>query len=205
MCASSGQNQLASEQLQAYTQAQQMTAEEYVGQQAIYAPMQAQFQSIFDMGPNQQGFSPQETATLDAQAVEGTAENYEQAATAVNEQTAAEGGGNNPLPSGAQTQLKEEVAESAAQNESQQETQIQEADYNQGLQDWQNAGEGLETIASGENPLGYEQAETGSGSAAGTTENQIAEEDNSWINAALGSAGAIGGAVVGENPHNIFG
>lgn len=192
MCATSGQEQLASEETQAYQQAQQLTAEQYANQQAIYAPMAAKFQSIFNAGPNQQGFSAGELENLNAQAVEGTATNYSQAAKAVGEQTAAEGGGTNPLPSGAQTELKEQVATSAAQNESQQESQIQQADYSQGLANWQNAAGGLESIASGENPLGYEDAETGSAGAANTEENAIASEDTGWISGVLGAAGSVG-------------
>jgi hypothetical protein len=104
----------------------------------------------------------------------------------------AEGGGSEELPTGAQAEIKQQVANSAAATESGQETQITEANYNQGYQNWMNAGQGLESIAAGENPLGFENAETGSGSAAGTTEQQIAQEDNSWINAALGAAGTVG-------------
>jgi hypothetical protein len=154
--------------------------------------MAAKFQSIFNAGPNQQGFSTSELQNLNAQAVEGTATNYAAAAKAVGEQTAAEGGGTNPLPSGAQTELKEQVANSAAQNESQQETQIQGADYAQGLQNYQNAAGGLESIAAGENPLGYENAETQSGSAADTEENAIAQEDTGWESGILGAVGNIG-------------
>jgi hypothetical protein len=192
MCASSGQTQLGQEQLAAYQTAQQMTAQEYANQQSIYGPMEKQFQSIFALGPNQKGFSTEEENTLDSQAVAGTAQNYSEAARAVGEETAGEGGGTNPLPTGAEEELKGEVATSAAREESQQETQIQEADYQQGYNEWLNAGSGLESIAAGQNPLGYENAATGAGSAAGTTEQQIANEDNSWINAALGAAGTVG-------------
>lgn len=192
------QTELGDEQIQAYQQAQQMTAEQYADQQAIYAPLEAQFSKIFNAGPSQEGFSQGELNTLDSQAVTGTATNYGQAAKAVNEQLAGEGGGDEYTPSGAQDEIKQEVANSAAQTESGQETQIKEADYNQGYQEWQQAGEGLMSIAAGDNPLGYEGAETGAGSAASTTAGQIASEDDSWVNAALGAAGAIGGGFAGD-------
>ncbi|MGA2085874.1 MAG: hypothetical protein ABSG60_10175 [Terracidiphilus sp.] len=196
MCGATGaQTQLQDEQMQAYQQAQQMTAEQYADQQAVYAPLKAQFDKIFAAGPNQQGFSEEETNTLNAQAVEGTAENYAQAAKATGEAIAAEGGGTNPLPSGAQSEMQQQVAEKAAQSESGEETQIQEANYNQGYQEWQQAGSGLMSIAAGDNPVGYETAATGAGTAAGTTANQIAQENNSWINAAIGAAGDIGGGL----------
>ena len=193
MCATSQQENLDAEETQALQNAQQMTAQQYAEQQAIYAPMSAQFQSIFAKGPNQQGFTEGELQNLNAQAVAGTAQNYQQAAKAVGEQTAAEGGGTNPLPTGAQTQLKQEVANSAAQQESGEESQIQQANYQQGYSEWQNAGAGLEAIATGEDPLGYENAENGAAGVANNEANAIASENSSWINAALGSAGAVGG------------
>jgi hypothetical protein len=194
MCGSTGaQNTLQQEQLDAYKEAQQMTAEQYSNQQAIFKPMADQFESVFKLGPSQEGFSEQEENTLNAQAVAGTASNYSQAAKAVSEGLAAEGGGNDFIGSGGAAQLKAEVAQSAAQSESQQETQIKEANYQQGYQQWMQAGKGLETIAEGENPLGYESGATTAGGAAGTTANQIAEQQNSWINAALGAAGSIAG------------
>ena len=206
MCGATGaQTQIQNEQIAYYQQMQQMTAEQYAAQQAIYGPMAKQFQSIFNAGPNQEGFSQAEKDTLNSQAVEGTAENYQQAARAVNQQLAAQGGGNDYMPSGGNDQLKQEVANSAAGNESQQETQIKMADYQQGYNEWQAAGEGLQAIAAGDNPLGYANATTNSGSAVANTANQIAQEDNSWFNAVLGAAGSLGSAAISENPGDIFG
>jgi hypothetical protein len=206
MCGSTGQqNQLQQEQMDAYQQALQLTQEQYANQQAIFKPMAEQFQSIFALGPSQQGFSPAEEANLNVQAVAGTATNYSQAAKAVGESLAAEGGGNELITTGGAAQLKSEVAQSAAQSESQQLGQIKQANYQQGYNQWLNAGQGLEAIAAGENPLGYQSGATSAGGAAGTTANEIAQENNSWINAALGAAGAIGGAVVNQNPGDIFG
>lgn len=195
----SQQTQLGDAQLAAYQQAQQLTQEQYANQQAIYAPMAAQFQSIYAKGPNQQGFSAAEDATLNAQAEEGTAENYGNAARAVGETTAARGGGTNPLPTGAQSAIQGNIATSAAQEESQQENQINSANYAQGYNEWENAGQGLESIAAGENPLGYQANETSAGSAAGTTASQIASEDNSWLNATLGAVGSAAGMAGGAS------
>jgi hypothetical protein len=205
MCGATGaQYQLQQEQIDAYQEAQNLMQEQYANQQAIWSQMSPMFEKIFALGPSQEGFSAAETNTLNAQAVEGTAENYEQAAKATNEQEAAVGGGNAYMPSGGAAQLKEEVATSAAQSESQQETQIKEADYQQGYQEWLNAGEGLQAIAAGENPLGYEQGATSAGGAASETANQIASEQNSWINAALGAAGGVASSVISENPGGVF-
>jgi hypothetical protein len=193
------QTELGDAQLQAYQQAATLTQQQYANQQAIYGPMATQFQSIFAKGPGQQGFTPEEDEELNAQAEEGTAENYGNAARAVGEATAAKGGGTNPLPTGADSAIEGNIATSAAQEESQQENQINAANYGQGYNEWENAGQGLQAIAAGENPLGYESNETSSGSAAGTTESQIASEDDSWLNATIGAVGSAAGMASGAS------
>lgn len=193
MCETATQDQLQQEQISAYQSAQQMTAQQYSNQQAIYGPMTSQFQSIFNRGPNQEGFSEPQKQDLNATAVEGTAENYEGSARAVNEEEAAEGGGDIPLSTGGELQQKENVAESSAKEESSEESQIKQADYTEGENEWAAAGSGLESIAAGDNPLGFENAETSSGSAASTTAEQIAQEQNSWETAAIGAVGTAAG------------
>ncbi len=201
MCgATQAQTNLQNAQTAAYTQAQQMTQEQYAQQQSIYGPMKTQFDSIFAKGPNQQGFSAEEKGNLDSQAVEGTAENYAGAAKATNDALASEGGGSNPMPTGAQEEMKQNVADTAAQSESQQESTIQSADYAQGYNEWSAAAGGLQAIASGVNPLGFENAATAAGSAASTTANDIASQQNSITNAAIGAVGSIAGAAIPKIP-----
>lgn len=205
MCgASSQQNQVESEQNEFYQQAIQEQSQVYGEDQQILQYMSGIYEPILAKGPNQQGFSTTQLNSLNTTAVEGTAQNYSQAAKAVGEQTAAEGGGDTYLPSGGTAQLKGEVATAAAGQESSEENQIQQADYQQGYNEWQSAAQGLSTVAGDLNPVGYSGAATSAGSATSSTANQIAEENNSWINAALGAAGSVGGAVVGENPGGIF-
>jgi hypothetical protein len=180
----------------AYQQAQELATQEFGDMQAVYAPMKAQFQSIFDMGPSQEGFSDAEKQNLETGVIEGTARNYSQAARAVGGQLAAGGGGY--MPSGAADQLKLDTALSAAQEKTGEEGQIKEASFQQGRQNWADASKGLLTIASGYNPLGFEEAATRSGTAAANTANQIAQEQNSWINAAIGAVGTIGGGLAGK-------
>lgn len=204
MCGATGaQQQLQQEDIATLQQYNQEQQQQYANQTALYNTVNSVLQPILKAGPNQEGFSPAEKANLNAQAVEGTAENYQQAARAVNEQLASEGGGNNSITTGGQAQLKEEVANSAAANESQQESQILQADYAQGYSEFQNAEEGEMAIAAGENPLGYMGAVTNQSNAAEKVTNDVATANNSWINAALGAAGAIGGGLAG-NPA-VFG
>ena len=126
------QTQLQDEQAAFYRQAIQESSQTYGEDQQLLAQVQAIYDPILAKGPNQEGFSAEELANLNAQAVEGTATNYSSAAKAVNEKMAAEGGGDIAIPSGGQLQLQQEVANSAASQESSQENQILEADYQQG-------------------------------------------------------------------------
>jgi len=197
MCGATGeQNTIQGEQMAAYQQAREMMQEEYGHQQAIYGPMANQLGSIFALGPSQEGFAPAEKEAFETQIIEGTGQNYANAARAVNQQIAAQGG----IPgmrSGAADQLKLNTALSSAQEKTREELGVTQANYAQGRANWQQAGTGLMDIAAGMNPLGYEQQATGAGSAASTTANQIAQEQNSWINAAIGAAGTIGGMATG--------
>jgi hypothetical protein len=194
---SATQIQLQGEEAQFYQQGMQEAKTTFGEDQDLLGLMQSVYDPILAKGPNQEGFSTAEENNLNAQAVEGTAENYSQAAKAVGEQEAAEGGGNNPLPSGGQTQLKEEVATSAAGQESQEEQQIQQADYAQGYSEFENAGQELGVVSGQLNPEAFESGATSEGSSAETTANQINQEQNSWIAPVLGAAGAIGTAGIG--------
>lgn len=200
---SSTQIQLQQEQADFYAQGIAESNTAFGEDQSLLKQMEAVYEPILAKGPNQEGFSPAEKAALDAQAIQGTASNYSQAARAVGENIAAQGGGDNPLPSGSGEQLKEEVAASAAGAESQEEQQILEADYAQGLQEFDQAGNAL-SVASGQlNPTAYEGAATSAGSAAETTAKDINAEQNSWIAPVLGAVGAIGGGIATGGMSNL--
>lgn len=207
MCgASSEQYQLQDEQIQFYQQAQQESAATFSEQQGIIKQLEGIYSPILAKGPNQMGYSDQELDTLNAQAVEGTAENYSRAAKAVNEQIAAQGGGNLPgVTTGGQEQLKAEIAASSAAEQSREETGIMQAGYEQGYNEFKQATDALATASGQLSPATYENAATSAGSSASQTANEIAQENNSWINAAIGAAGSIGSAVIDQNPGGIFG
>lgn len=192
MCATSEQNTLGQEQMDAYTQAQDLVKQQYGNQQGILAKMSAVLDPILKAGPSQRGFSDEERNDLTSQAIEGTAENYKSASQAIGEKLATNGGGTLPMSGGPEAQIKAETATSAAGTLSGEENQIQQADYEAGRQNFDTALSTEGSEASLENPLGYESNATTAGSSAASEENAIASENNSWINAALGAAGAVG-------------
>lgn len=201
---SSAQINLQNEQMQFYQEGMQESQAAFGEQQSLLSQMEAVYNPILAKGPNQEGFSTAEEESLTGQAIQGTASNYAAAAKAVGEQEAAQGG-SNPLPSGGETQLKEEVAQSAAAQESQEEQQILQANYAQGYNEFQQATSALATASGELSPTSYESAATGAGSAAETTANQINQEQNSWLAPVLGAAGALGGATIEQNPGGVFG
>jgi hypothetical protein len=203
MCgATQAQTQLQTEQADFYQQATQQQQENYGQDQEILGALSKEYSPIFAAGPDQQGFSQAETNNLNTQATEGTATGFNQADKALREQQAATGVA---APTGAQEAQQAGLASSAANSEAQQKQQIVQANYGQGLQEWQTAAAGLGNVSAQLNPAGYSGAATGAGEAAGNTANQIASENNSWVNAALGAAGAIGTGIVSQNPGGIFG
>jgi hypothetical protein len=194
---SATQIQLQQEQADFYAQGIQESNTAFSEDQDLLKQMEAVYEPILAKGPNQNAFAGAEETALNAQATESTATNYSQAARAVGEQEAAQGGGNNPLPSGGAEQLKEEVATSAAGLQSQEEQQVLEAGYSAGEQEFEQAGNAL-SVASGQlNPTAYEGVATRAGSAAETTANQINQEENSWVAPVLGAVGSIGGGLAG--------
>lgn len=179
-----------------YQQAIQEAHTAFGEQQSLLEQMKEVYSPILAKGPNQEGFDPAEKSALDAQAKEGTAENYSKASRAVGTAIAARGGGNTPLATGSGEQLREEVAASAAGEESKEESQILQADYEQGYREFTNAGEMLATASHELSPTSYEAAATGAGSAAEKTASDMISEENSWMAPVLGAVGALGGATL---------
>jgi hypothetical protein len=191
---SAAQLTLQQDQLDFYQQGMSEATTAFGEQQDLLAQMEAVYDPILAKGPNQPGFSASESNALNAEAVQGTATNYAGAARAVNEQEAAEGGGNNPLPSGGEEEARAQVANAAAGQESSEESQITEANYAAGRQEFEEAGQALSTASGQLNPAGYITATNTAGENAEKTANQINQEKNSWEAPVLGALGSLGAA-----------
>lgn len=204
MCgATSQQTDIEQQQQQFMTQAMQEQQTAWGQDQDLLQQMRAIYEPIFAKGPSQEGFSTEEKASLNTSVTEGTAQNYAQAAQAVSEKMAAQGGGNIVAPSGAASAIQASIATAAAQQESTQRLGITQASYQQGYQNWLQAAAGMGNMASMVNPNAFSQSATSAGGAAASTANQIAQENNSWINAALGAAGMIGGGMMSGGMTNM--
>jgi hypothetical protein len=199
-CGASSQQTAIEKSQQDYYNTMTQQAQEVFGEASqVFKDLNAAFAPIVAAGPNQQGFSAAELSNLNSQAITNTGQAYQNAKEAVGEREAAYGGGNLALPSGARIGADLGLAESAANQTSGELSQINQADYATGRQNFFNAAGALGGATGTFNPAtGIANATTGAGSAAANTANQIASENNSWVNATIGALGGVAGAAVGN-------
>ena len=196
--ASAQQTQVEAAQQSFYTQLQSQATAEFGAASGVFQGLMATFAPIVAAGPSQQGFSQQENANLNSQAITQVGQNYANAKAAVGNAEAAEGGGNMSLPSGAAIGTNLGLAESAANQTSSEESQITQANYAQGNKNYEEAVAGEENATNVfSSSTSAANAATEGGNAASNTANQIAQENNSWVNAAIGALGGIAGSAVG--------
>ena len=201
--ASSQQTQLADSQQQFYNTLSQDYSKQFASQNAILGTLQNTLNPIIQAGPNQFGFNAAETNNLNSQAIQGTGQQYNNAKKALASQQAAAGGGNTLLPSGVQSQQQAGLASSAANQASNQLLGIQQAGYEQGHNQYENAIGQLGGVASQYNPTGYAGSANNAGSSAFNSATEVQKLNaaaSPWnmVGNILGGAASIGlGALTG--------
>lgn len=204
-CGPSGaEGQISGSQQAFYNELSGAFANNYGAQSNIFQGLTSSLTPIMQAGPNQQGFSAGENAALNTAATNTTAANYRNAAVASATGRATAGGGNDYLPSGADKQVQAGIASNAAQNLSQEQNQITQANYSTGRQNYFNALQGLGGVASGLNPTGYANPAISAGNSAFTSANTVQQQKNqeqadiasgiaSAASMAIGGFGGFGG------------
>jgi hypothetical protein len=199
MCGSNSQQQQISDaQQQMYTTMNASYQTAFGQSQAITNALTAQFLPILQAGPSQSGFSQAELDARNTQATNAVATNYAQAQKATAQALAARGGGNTMLPDSVSANLLAQNTNASAAQRSQLQNQIIQQNYQQGYQNWAGATSALSNTANLLNPNAYASSATSSGTAAANTANQIAQQNNSVWNAAIGALGSVGGAALGN-------
>lgn len=190
--ASAAQENLQNQEASFYqtVQAQQQT--QFQNQSQVLQQLTSAWAPIVNAGPSQQGFSPAQLSVLNSQAIEGNANSYKNAEVALNNQIAARGGGNQVIPSGADSQLRGEVASAGAQSTAGDLLRIQNANYTAGRENFLAGTSALSGVASLQNPVGYTNAATTTGNDAFNAATTVQK-----ANAAASPWGAIGGLVGG--------
>lgn len=199
MCgASNEQKQIEASQSKYYDTLTQQANQIFGFASSIFKDLQATFSPILDKGPNQEGFSAEEKQNLENEVTNDVGGAYHKAANAVNAQLASQGGGDVPIISSSQNQVRQDLASSAASQEGAERQQIIAQDYATGRQNFYQAAGILGGSTGVFNPAtGAANAATGAGSAAANTADEIAAANNSWVDATIGALGGIAGAAAG--------
>ena len=185
------QKDLQNNQIDFYKQLMAQDKTAFGQDQNIFNRIYSTYAPILEAGPNQRGFSDAERNDMNTDAMESTAKNYAGATRAFRNQTAAMGGGNTYIPSGAAASNEADLAARAADTLSTGQRQIEQADYQTGRQNFLTATQALENQQAQLNPTGYAGAATGAGSAASKTAKDIADEGSSWYAPLIGAASGV--------------
>lgn len=165
---------------------------QFANQSAILGSLNKTLQPIVEAGIGQYGFTNAEDAAMRTQASAGTSATYNAAKRAAGQNMAAAGGGNEFLPTGAKAQTAAQIAQAAAQKESDQQLGITQAGYQQGRQNFANAVAAQQGVASQYNPLGYASGVTSANQSAYNM-----DEKNNELNNAASPWNAVGGILGG--------
>ena len=205
MCGGPSQSQqsIANSQQNFMNTLQNNYGQVFAGQQNILNSLQNAFNPIVAAGINQYGYSPAENAALNSEAVSGNAQQFSNATRSLNEQIAAQGGGNTVLPSGANTQLQANLAAQQAATSSQEQLGITTAGYEQGRQNFLAATGGLGGVAQQLNPTSYAGQATNAGNSAFSSATTNYNEGQVPWGAIGGLLGGVAGAALG-NPSGLL-
>jgi hypothetical protein len=189
------ESNLAGQMSNAFTQ-------QFGAQSAVLTNLNNQLTPIANLGPNQQGYSPQELAAMNTQAINNSGAAARNAQQSVAGTLAGQGGGGgNGLVSGIQQQIQGTIASSAANNLASTENQITQQNYNVGRQNFENAVSGEQNLARAYNPEAFGSLASSTNQSALQDANQITQEKQAAafapIGLALKGAGAIAGGMMG--------
>jgi len=202
MCGpSSSEKQLEASEVSFDSTLQQDYSQTFAQNQEILSNLNSVLQPIVNAGPNQEGFSPAETAALSTQAIESNAQGVNQAEAAAQASEDAAGSGRSSLPSwvntagagtsllpsGVNAQINAEIGSAAEANLSSEQLGITEQNYATGRANWQQALAGEEKVAAGESPVSYAGATTNANQAAFGEANAINQQSNQEFSDILGS------------------
>lgn len=197
--ATAAQNNLANEQSSFFGNAVDQAQQIFGKDSTVFNSLMKTFAPTVAAGPSQQGFSAGEKSNLDSQAITQSGQAYKNAKAATGNAEAAQGGGMAVLPGGAKVGADANLAISSANNTANELGQINQADYDQGNKNYNEAVSGMAGASNVFNSAtGASEGATGAGSAAASTANQVSQENQSWVQSVTGALGGIAGAAAGN-------
>lgn len=171
----------------------------FQNQSDLLSTLNTSLSPIVAAGPEQQGFSAQELAARNTQAINSVgaaSRNAQQAAATAG--AGQGGGGTSGLESGIQKQINAGIASSGANALANEQNQITSENYATGRSNYKTALTGADALAGKYDPTSFSSgAETGLGSAFKEADT-IQQEKGSQIASIIGAVtGGIGGLVGG--------
>ena len=200
MCGPSSQEKSIQSSTQSFgSQLQQSYTNLFAGQQDILKGLNRSLNPIVAAGPSQRGMSGAEKSALQTSVINNAGAANTAAQQAARTYGAGQGGGNTSgLTSGITKQIEGAIASQSAGQEGAQLNQVEQADWNQGNQNYWRAQGALQGVASLENPnaaastaLGADQAAFQQASQITTENNALGQDIAGFATAAIGSAGDI--------------
>jgi hypothetical protein len=156
MCGpSASQQMLAGQQQNFSTLLSANYSDQFAKQSDILSKLNATLAPIVSAGVNQQGFGAPELAALTTGAHETVARNYAKGKQALNNTLAYNGGGNEVLPTGARAALNARLVSNAANEMSDADLAITQANYDQGRRNFESGVSALGGVANSYNPATY--------------------------------------------------
>lgn len=194
--ASSQQTETYNQQTQLSQQIMQQGQQVFGSASQVFSDLVSSLAPTVAAGPNQEGFSQAEKSALNSQAITNAGVAYKNAKAATGNAIAAQGGGNTSLTSGANLGIQANLASSASQNTADQLNQINLNDYATGRQNYDTAVSDLTNSTNVFNAAtNADNSATSALNGQANTANQIASQNNSWVNAVTGALGGIAGAA----------
>lgn len=165
-------------------------------QQGVLNAINRSLSPILAAGPNQRGFSAQENAALQTQAINSAGAANRSAAQAVSNYGAARAG-DSGLVSGIQRQLQASVASSSANQLATSQNQIAQADFSQGNANYWRAQGGMQALSEGYNPNASASAAISENQNAFGQAHEINQEKNQEFQTIAGGITSLAGMASG--------
>jgi hypothetical protein len=196
--ASAAQNQILGQQTGFASQVANQAGTIFGNASSAFNALQASLLPTISKGPNQMAFSQGELAARNAGVISTGGQAAANAKSAIGNANAAQGGGNTSLTSGATSAEGANAVSDIAANTATELNKVQQEGYVAGQNEYNEAIKGEEGATNVFNPASEAaNAGTTAFNGAANTANEVTEQNQSWVNAAIGALGNVAGAATG--------
>ena len=206
MCGASGAlKSLAASATSFAGQVQQQATQIFGSASTVFNNLMGTIQSVVKGGPGQAGWGAAETNAVNSQILNNAAVSARNEKSAVGNDVAAIGGGNTVNPSGLETAVNLQTAQSVENAKSQQEEQATVANFQQGNQNYNEAvNEEMQLPKVFDASSAADNAAVNANDAATKAQTAVSSANNWWepiLGSAIGAAGniATGGLLGAAN------